>query len=508
MSSHHLRASGVSKAFAETQALDRVDLEVSRGEIHALLGSNGSGKSTLIKILAGVYTADAGKLEIGGSQLNLTAHSPAEVRAAGLHFVHQESSIFPTLSVAENLELGRDAVRNPLSRVRRSPVHERTKATLERFEVQAEPQTPAQELRPAEQTLLAIARILQNDEDASERILVLDEPTATLEANDVQRLFEALRRYAAAGQTVIFVSHQLEEVIDLADRATVLRDGRNAGSISRGDFTEAALGELIVGRPLEAYFPSHPTGRDDTPALEARGVSGPGVDAVDLRVFGGEIVGLAGLVGSGHTELLRLLFGLERLEGGEFSIDGRPIVLGSPQAAIRAGLAYVPADRHGEGIFPELSVGENLCAASLDRHRRAWGVDRRAERADAAGDLDRFGIVASSQAALLSNLSGGNQQKVVVARWLRRSPRALLLDDPTQGIDIGARADLWKVVDAAVDGGMAVLMTSSDLEELARVCNRVLVFHGGRVTHELKADAVGADDLLELMHAPQPELAA
>ena len=506
--SSHLRVSGVSKAFAETQALDRVDLEVSPGEIHALLGSNGSGKSTLIKILAGVHAADAGTLEIGGCQLDLTGHSPSDVRAVGLHFVHQESSIFPSLSVAENLELGRDAVRNPLTRVRRSSAHERTKATLERFRVQADPQSPAQELRPAEQTLLAIARILQDDEDASDRILVLDEPTATLETNDVRQLFEALRSYAAAGQAVVFVSHQLDEVIDLADRATVLRDGRNAGSITREDFSEAALGELIVGRPLEAYFPSHPTGRDDTPALEACRVSGPGVDGVDVKVHGGEIVGLAGLVGSGHRELLRLLFGLERLGGGEVMIDGRPVVLDTSQAAIRSGLAYVPADRHGEGIFPELSVSENLGAASLDRHRRAWGVDRAAERLDTARDLDRFGIVASSPAALLSNLSGGNQQKVVVARWLRRNPRVLLLDDPTQGIDIGARADLWRVVDAAVDGGMAVLMTSSDLEELARVCNRVLVFRGGHITHELQSDTVGADDLLELMHAPQSEAAA
>jgi len=264
----HLRVRGVSKAFALTQALDGVDLEVRRGDIHALLGSNGSGKSTLIKVLAGVYTADEGTLEINGSDYDLTEQTPLEVRRAGLHFVHQEPSIFPTLSVAENLVIGRDTGRSSLAPVRRSILHESARATLRRFEIDAEPQASIQDLRPAARMMVAIARTLQDDEDASSRVLVLDEPTVALEPAEVKLLFAALRRYAAAGQTIVMVTHRLDEVIDLADQATVLRDGRNVGSLPRAQFSEETLGELIVGRPLETFFPSRPPIRDETPILE------------------------------------------------------------------------------------------------------------------------------------------------------------------------------------------------------------------------------------------------
>ena len=497
----HLQIKGVSKAFAETQALDQVDLDVAQGEIHALLGSNGSGKSTLIKILAGVYAADAGTLSIAGTEFDLTKHEPVAVRQAGLHFVHQEPSIFPTLSVAENLGLGRDATRKPLTPVRRAAQRRSAEETLERLGIAADPGALAAELRPADQTLLAMAQILQEEDTEGRRVLVLDEPTSTLEAGDVKMLFEALRRFAAAGQTIVFVSHQLEEVMDLADKATVLRDGRNVGSLSREEFSPAALGELIVGRPFEAYLPSPPSVREDMPVFEASGVVGPGVEGVDLKAYGGEIVGLAGLVGSGSSELLRLLFGLAEPESGEFRVDGEAVTLGSTQAAIRAGMAYVPADRHAGGVFPELSVRDNLSAAALDHYRRLKGIDSRAERRDALLDIEKFKIVAGSPSSLISNLSGGNQQKVIVARWLRTNPRVFLLDDPTQGIDVGSRADLWTAIEKVMDSGMAVLMTSSDLEEMARVCNRIFVFRAGRIVAEMETTSIGADDLLELMHA-------
>ncbi len=500
----YLTIEGVTKAFGDTKSLVGVDLRVAKGEIHALLGSNGSGKSTLIKILAGVYQADAGTLNMPSGEIDLTAHLPSDVRASGLHFVHQEPSVFPSLSVAENLQLQRDAGRNPLASVRRSALHERTRATLERFGVDAEPETLMLDLAPAARTTLMIARTLQDDEDSRDRILILDEPTATLEAADVRMLFDALRRYAAAGQTIIFVSHHLDEVMNLADRATVFRDGRNAGTLRREEFTESALSELIVGRPLATYFPSPGVRGDENPVLRASGLCGNCVDGVDLSVYAGEIVGLAGLVGSGHTELLRQIFGIENLEAGEVSVDGEALRLGAPHLAIAAGLAYIPADRYADGIFPDLSLEENLGIVSLHRYRRAFGLSRRAERAEASRDLERFGVVASSPAALVSSLSGGNQQKVIVARWLRRTPRILLLEDPTRGIDIGARSDLWTLIDQAVDEGAGVLMTSSDPEELARVCNRILVLHSGRITHELDGSSTSADDVTELIHRPTP----
>ena len=502
----HLRVTGASKAFGQTQALDEVDLEVVSGEIHALLGSNGSGKSTLIKILAGVYTADAGTLEINGSELDLSSHVPADVRNVGLYFVHQQSSVFPTLSVAENLELGRDAARGALTRVKPTTVRREALATLDRFGIEVDPDAPIQDLPLASQTMVAIARTLQDEEGSSNRVLILDEPTASLEAAEVKTLFDALRRYAGEGQTIIFVSHQLEEVLELADRATIFRDGRNAGTLAREDFSEAKLGELIVGRPLEAYFPTPVERRDDSAVLEVSDLRAEGVDGVDLRIHRGEVVGLAGLAGSGHTELLRAIFGLEPLESGEIKIAGKTLSGHSPKAAIAAGLAYVPADRLTDGIFPELSVRENLSMASMSRYGRWFGIDRRTERTEAGEDIDALGIRTSSQAAPISSLSGGNQQKVVVGRWLRRDPQVLLLEDPTQGIDIGARVDLWKAIDGAVEGQMGVLLTSSDYEELARVCNRVLVFQNGRVTVELAADSVSGQDLIELTHTPATEV--
>jgi ribose transport system ATP-binding protein len=502
-----LRVTGASKAFGQTQALDAVDLEVVAGEVHALLGTNGSGKSTLIKVLAGVYTADAGTLEINGVELDLSSHIPADVSEAGLHFVHQESSVFPTLSLAQNLEMGRTRGRL-LAPVRPSHLRERAEETLERFGIDADPDTLVQDLPPASQTMVAIARTLQTEEDSRGRVLVLDEPTATLELDEIRILFDALRRYAAAGQTIVFVSHHLEEVIELADRATVLRDGRNVGHLARAEFSEAALGELIVGRSLSTYFPSPVERRDDDPVLEVSGLRGQNVEGVDLRVYKGEIVGLAGLAGSGTSDLLRMIFGVDPVAEGSVLVEGHPLDVSSSQAAIAAGLGYVPADRRAEGIFSELTVRENLALASLERYKRRFGFDRGRERAEAIADIERFGIVTDSDSALVSSLSGGNQQKVVVARWLRREPRILLLDDPTQGIDIGARSELWKIIDQAVEQQMGVLITSSDLEELARVCNRIMVIHSGRVTHELQASSVNADDLVELIHTQVAEVEA
>jgi ribose transport system ATP-binding protein len=503
MADADLKVESVSKAFGHTQALDSVDLEVAPGEIHALLGSNGSGKSTLIKILAGVYGGDSGTLRIGDNEIDLTSHTPLAVRDAGLFFVHQESSVFPSLSVAENLELGRAA--SGLKAVSRSSVRARARQTLERFGIDVDPGTTIQTLAPAQQAMVTIARTLQDDEESHSRVLVLDEPTATLEAGDVKTLFEALRRYAAEGQTIVFVTHRLEEVVQLADRATVLRDGRNAGALRREEFSEKALGELIVGRPLEAYFSSPVTRREDVPILEVSEARGNRVEDITLSIYGGEIVGLAGLAGSGNSELLRLVFGIDPLDSGEVRIDGSAVSLKTPQDAMDAGVAYVPADRHTDGIFPELSVRENLGMATLGDHRSLLGFDRRGEGAHAAEDIERFGIVTSSQSALVSSLSGGNQQKVVVARWLRRNPRLLLLEDPTQGIDIGARAELWAVIDKAVEEATGVLMTSSDLEEMARVCNRILIVRGGRISAELEADSVTADDLTELIHTAPTE---
>jgi ribose transport system ATP-binding protein len=487
-----LRLSGVSKAFGQTQALAVVELEIRSGQIHALLGSNGCGKSTLIKILAGVYAADAGELDAGGRRFDLTHADPEARRQAGLRVVHQQPTIFPDLTVAENLAMGDESGRLDFSRVSRRALRARAATVLDRFGIAADPGTPAADLGPAMQMMVVIARALQSDEQSGERVLILDEPTASLAPTETRILFEALRRYASDGETIVLVSHRLDEVMEVASVASVLRDGRNAGSVARDEMSEERLGEMIVGRSVDAYFPTRETVPGSIAALEVRDLRGGRVNGVDIAVHKGEIVGLAGFEESGCVDVLHLLHGLDPLEGGEILLAGGPVRINSTRDAVRAGFAYVPSDRQARGIFPELSLQSNLSQATLGRYRRFLGMNRRAEVADALADIDRFNIRAPGPRTPVSELSGGNQQKSVIARWLRAEPKVLLLSDPTQGVDIGARQELWGAIDAAVDRGTAVLMTSSDHEELAHVADRVLVLHDGRVAAELSGTGLTA----------------
>jgi ribose transport system ATP-binding protein len=355
--------------------------------------------------------------------------------------------------------------------------------------------------------MVAIARALQSEDSSGERVLVLDEPTAKLPPDETEILFGALRRYAEAGQTILLVTHRMDEVLSLADAATVLRDGRTVGTLQRKEFSKERLTELIVGRSLESFFPSHVPPREGVPALSVRGLRGDRLRGIDLDVFPGEVVGLAGLEGSGCSSILRILFGVERGDGGTVSVDQSEVEIDSPRGAIRAGLAYVPADRTVDGVFPDLTVRANLSAATLSRYGRAAGLRTAAEIADAEADVENFNI-RGGQDALMNDLSGGNQQKAVIARWLRRKPRILLLDDPTQGVDIGARADLWAAIDAAVAQGAAVLVNSSDHDELTHVTDRILVIQSGRVSGELGKDRMSSDALAVMLQQTGSEVTA
>jgi ribose transport system ATP-binding protein len=503
-----LRLSGVSKAFGRTQALADVDLVVEAGQIHALLGSNGCGKSTLIKIVAGVYEADAGTLELGGRQFDLTDANAEERRRTGLRVVHQQPTIFPGLTVAENLALGKESGRLDFTRVKPRELRACATTVLERFGISARPQDSAGELAPAMQMMVVIARALQSEDHDPDRVLILDEPTASLSPTEATILFEALRRYASDGETIVLVTHRLDEVMEVADVASVLRDGRNAGRLERDQMSEERLGELIVGRSVDAYFPSRAVAPGAVAVLELEGVRGGRVRGVDLTVNKGEVVGLAGFEESGCTEVLDLLHGLLPLEEGEVRLAGSPVRITSTHDAVRAGFAYVPADRAANGIFPDLSLQSNLSQATLSRYRRFLGMNRRAEVADARTDIERFNIRTPGADAPVSELSGGNQQKSVIARWLRAEPKVLLLSDPTQGVDIGARRELWTAIDSAVDRGSAVLMTASDHEELAHVADRVLVMHDGRVVAELSGADLTAHAIATTMNRATTAVAA
>jgi ribose transport system ATP-binding protein len=490
----------VSKAFGATQALDDVSLELRKGSVHALLGGNGSGKSTLIKLIAGVVSADAGQLEIRGQLHELGSMTPARARAAGLHFVHQQRAIFPELSVMENLAIGRGFDMGAGGRVEWRRTRRRAAAVLERFQIDARPDQELGELGPATQTMVAIARALQDQDDSGDGVLLLDEPTAALPAPEADLLLEALRRYADAGQAIVYVTHRLEEVFAVADRATLLRDGRVVGVVEPRSLDHEALVELMMGRTVEQI--ERLRGRVEGPVvLAARGLAAGPLRPLDLDLREGEIVGLGGLIGSGRSSLLKALFGAMSLESGEVRIDGEQRRLDSPPAAMAAGLAYVPEDRQADAAFPELSVGENLSLTVVPDYWHRGVLSRRREHRDALGLFDSFLIVAESDAAPLHSLSGGNQQKVVLARWLRRQPRVLLLDEPTHGVDVAARAEIYELVHGAVAGGAAALIASSDFEELARLCDRVIVLRRGEVVAELDGEGLDAERIARLANA-------
>ncbi|MCW2952983.1 MAG: transporter related protein [Conexibacter sp.] len=493
-----LRLHGIAKAYGNTQALRGASLEVSRGTIHALLGGNGSGKSTLIKVLAGVVPADAGEIELGGVVHDARAQTAVRARAAGLQFVHQQDSTFPELTVAENLALGRGFETGVGGRVRWSKLHERAAKVLERFEIDADPDAELRSIGSANQMMVAIARALQDQEDAHDGVLVLDEPTARLPRHEVALLLGALGRYARAGQTIVYVTHRLDEVIRVADEATVLRDGAVVATLGRAEITRERLVELILGDAGAAIVRAADASERVVAAeqgalvLEADGLGGDGA-CLELRA--GEVVGVAGVLGSGRTSLLRGLFGMGEEPPSGVRIDGEPADVGDCRAAMAAGIAYVPEDRTADAAFADLSIAENLSLSTLPTYTRFGRMDGREEKAGARALMSSFLVRAESEEAPLSSLSGGNQQKVILARWLQRRPRVLLLDEATQGVDVGARAEIHGLIRRAVDDGATALLVSSDFEELVAACDRAIVVRDGRVVADLPRDQLREDML-------------
>jgi len=502
-----LQVTDVSKTYPGTRALDGVSIEIAPGEIHALLGGNGSGKSTLIKILAGIVRADRGTITCGPTSTAAATMTPALARRAGLRFVHQDPGVFPELTVAENLSIGRGFTTGPLWRIRWRQVNAWARSVDDRFGIGAAPETLVRDLSPARRTMVAIARALQDQDDAdadAAAVLVLDEPTATLAEREVQILHDALRRYAAVGQTIVYVSHRLDEVLGVADRVSVLRDGRLVATEPAAALDQRTVIQMILGRevPVATTVPAQAaTKRPSAPAVEWRGVVGGPLRGVDLAVAPGEIVGVAGLLGSGRTELLRSAFGAFAPDAGSVAIDGRPVRLASPSDAMDEGVAYVPENRSADAAFADLAVRVNLSAAQVPLYWQGMWLRRGAERADAADSIERYGIATDDDRRALATLSGGNQQKVVLARWLRRAPRVLLLDEPTQGVDVGARIEIHGLIRDAAAKGSAIVIVSSDFVELAALADRVVALTGGRVTAELRQPDVDPHRLTELIYA-------
>lgn len=501
-----LSISGVHKSYGATKALTDACLQARRGTIHALVGGNGSGKSTLIKILAGVVPADSGRLSLGGDERDLSSHTARDARALGLHFVHQENSTFPDLTVAENLSVGRGFETGLAGRVRWGAVRRRAAEVLKRFEIAADPDARLSSLSSATQMMVAIARALQDTDEKHEGVLVLDEPTASLPTHEVEVLLAALRRYAEQGHTILYVTHRLQEVLGNAHEGTVLRDGKFVGTFDPATVGHDELVTMIMGQPIAPTVARSSKDAETegtvqrNVVLRATGL-GVGADQPDLVVHAGEVVGVAGILGSGRTRLLRQIFGVVPFAGASLEVDGRLVSLKGPTSAMKHGIAYVPENRPKEGAFRDLPISRNLSVAALPEHTSFWRVSSRSERSAARSLISDLGVKTASESAPLSSLSGGNQQKVILARWMQRKPRVLLLDEPTQGVDVGARADIHALIRAAANEGMGVVLVSSDFEELAAASDRVVVLQDGRIVAEVTNAPVSEAALNELVYS-------
>ena len=479
----HVELVDIGKSFGGVRALDGISLTIEQGSIHALVGENGAGKSTLGKILAGVIAPDHGQLLIDGEPVAF--RSPREAIVRGIVLIAQELSIAPALSVAENVFLGTEPRRARL--VARRALRRRYDelAAAAGFELAGD--LPGRGLRTADQQKVEILRALCRDA----RLIVMDEPTAALPRPDAGRLYQVIRRLAAGGTTIVLVSHFLREVAELADEVTILRDGHLVRTALAADETEDTMLSSMLGRSLGTAFPARrPVPAQAPIVLQARGLSAPGVHDVSLDVRAGEIVGLAGLVGSGRTELARALCRAQRVTAGTVSVAGAPVTGQGPWAALRAGLAMIPESRKEQGLMLGRPIAENVSLASLSRLSDLGLVRRRAERQAVTRVLGQVGVRVPAQAAPVSTLSGGNQQKALFARILLRGPRVLVADEPTRGVDVGAKRAIYELLTSLAGDGLGVLLISSDAEEVLGLAHRVLVMRAGRIAAELRGEAM------------------
>jgi rhamnose transport system ATP-binding protein len=477
----HVELADVSKSFGAVRALDDVSLTIARGSIHALVGENGAGKSTLGRIVAGVFAPDDGRVLLDGEEVVL--RSPREALDRGVAAIAQEVNVVPQLTVAENVFLAVEPRRTGFIARRALRRRYEQLAADAGFDLPATARAGA--LRPAEQQQVEILRALSRDAE----LIVMDEPTAALNRDETTQLHEIVRALARAGRTVLLVSHFLREVLELADTVTVLRDGRLVRTAAAAEETEDSLIRAMLGRPLTAAFPAkHEPAPGAPPVLTVRDLHAPGVDGVSFDVHRGEIVALAGLVGAGRTELARAVFGAQRPTAGVVEVMEGQRLSGGPRARLRAGVAMIPESRKDDGLLLSRSVTENVSIASLGSVSRYGFVRRGAERRRAREVLDRWDVRTSGQGAPVSSLSGGNQQKVLFARMLLCGPKVLLADEPTRGVDVGAKRAIYDLLVELAESGLGVLLISSELEEVLGLAHRVLVMRAGRIVGELRGE--------------------
>jgi ribose transport system ATP-binding protein len=486
-----LEARSLTKRFPGVLALRDVGLALNHGEVLAVIGENGAGKSTLMKILAGVQTPDSGAILIEGHPVQIDSVQAAE--RLGIALIHQELNLADNLSVAANVFLGREPRRFGWIDERR--MERETEPMLAQIGLDCGPRTMVRSLSLGRQQMVEIAKALS----VGARVLIMDEPTSSLSQHETEQLYRVVNDLRGRGVSVLYISHRLGEVKELADRVLVLRDGRNAGELSREEINHDNMVRLMVGREIAQLYqrPPHPAGQ---PVLEVSRLRTPAYPKHELSftVCAGEMVGIAGLVGAGRTELLRVLFGIDRAVGGEIFVSGKPAKWRSPADSISAGLALVPEDRKQQGVILEMAVRENLSLASLRRDANKGFLNRAKEEETVATGIRELCVKTPNDRQLLQHLSGGNQQKVVLGKWLALRPRLLLLDEPTRGIDVGAKQEIYRLMEELAKQGVAILFASSEMEEILRMADRALVMHQGQITGELVRAELSEKAIMQL----------
>jgi rhamnose transport system ATP-binding protein len=487
-----LRATNITKSYDAVMALKGASFELRAGEVHALIGENGAGKTTLIKIITGAVTPDSGQIEVNGEVV--AGNSPRRAKALGIAAIYQEPTLFPELTVAENIALGleKEGAGQVIDWKER---RRRAAKLLEEVGARIDVESEAGELTMPQQQLMEIARAL----GANARVLIMDEPTASLTEEETQNLYRVIGKLREQGVGIIYISHRLAELQVIADRVTVLRDGELVGTRMMNEIDRPELIRLMVGRELSAVFPKRQV-ELGAPVLELRGLANKtnGLTDINLEVKAGEIVGFAGLVGAGRTELARTIFGLDPADAGEISLRGQTLRIQNPAQAIDAGIAYLPEDRRRHGVILEMSIGANVTMALLKKLARFGSFDFAREREIAAEYVRKFAIKTPAIFSHASTLSGGNQQKVALSRWLATKPSVLILDEPTQGIDVGAKAEIHSLMGELAAQGMAILMISSELPEVLGMSDRIVIMRAGRIVGELSRAEATQESVLAL----------
>ena len=488
----------ISKVFGPVKALEDVDLVVQKGSIHGIVGANGAGKSTIIKVLAGIYSRDAGSVHIGGESLSTI--TPASIEKEGVHFIHQDRLLVPTASVAEAVFLNNEPSVGPFLNIQ-SMKKEAARLIREYFSINLNPNTLVRDLSAAQQKIVQITRALAN----KAKVLVLDEPTAALVAAETEKLFQVLRELQSSGISVIFISHYIQEMMDLCNEVTILRNGKNAGNLHIPDTSLTEIVSLMVDRKTSEMYPPRNV-KVGMPLLEITKLSRKGhFDSVDISLRSGEVLGIIGLLGSGDKQLLKCIFGLDQADSGSIKLSGKEVRFGAPSEAVKSGIAMIPEDRRAHGVATDLTVSENISVASINQYTTRGIVNKlsEAERVDQL--IAELNIKTPTRFLPAKNLSGGNQQKVVVAKWLSCDSSVYLLDDPTVAVDVGAKVEIYNLVNRLSSEGKGLIFVSSDIQEAIEMCDRIVVMYKGLIVGTFNKGEADGNTLLAIASGASAE---